>query len=167
MKKKKKKKEDTYLHFFLPSIKPTINPMAPVATLPDIEELKQSAPQMSMLKAYFEYTGIPSMIGGGLGALGFNVALQAGQVRSGTSIFSAARFGFGTALLLEAGIGTLIFAAFLTLVDPEDLYAGGLDITYEEMGEYATKVYTPFIQEAVNPEPITNRGRLNPWYFVS
>ena len=82
---------------------------------------------MSIGRAYLEYTGFPAMISGGLGAFGFNVVSQAGQVKTGTSMFSAAKYGFGTALLLEAFVGTLIFAGILTLFDPSHHYKGGLD----------------------------------------
>jgi len=54
-------------------------------------------------QAWGEYTGFPGLITGGLGALGFNVVSQAGQVKSGTSIFAASRYGFALALLLIPG----------------------------------------------------------------
>jgi len=81
---------------------------------------------MSIQRAWLEYTGVPAMFAGGLGAFGINAGFQAGQVRTGTSMFSAARFGFGLALLLEASVGAAIFATALTLLDPDDLYEGGL-----------------------------------------
>lgn len=82
---------------------------------------------MSMGRAYLEYTGFPAMITGGLGAFGFNVVSQAGQVKTGTSIFSAAKYGFGFALLLESIVGALIFAAIFTVIDPGHHWEGGLD----------------------------------------
>jgi len=80
-------------------------------------------------KAWVEYTGVPAAITGGLGAVGFNVASQAGQVKTGTSIFSATRYGYGLALLLESSVGTMIFATVLTAIDPEHKHASGLDET--------------------------------------
>ena len=59
-------------------------------------------------KAWVEYTGIPAAITGGLSAVGFNVASQAGQVKTGTSIFSATRYGYAVALLLESSVGVMI-----------------------------------------------------------
>jgi len=89
--------------------------------------------KMSWGRAWLEYTGVPAMLGGGLGAFGINVAWQAGQVRTGTSFFSAARFGFGLALLLEAFIGTAILATVFTILDTQDLHSGGL--TNEPIGK--------------------------------
>lgn len=86
-------------------------------------------------KAWVEYTGVPAAITGGLGAVGFNVASQAGQVKTGTSIFSATRYGYGLALLLESSVGTMIFATVMTGIDPEHKIEGfGLDETrfYQE-----------------------------------
>jgi hypothetical protein len=80
--------------------------------------------------AWVEYTGVPAAITGGIGAVGFNIASQAGQVKTGTSIFAAARYGYGLALLLEASIGTMLFASVLTFIDPEHKIEGfGLDET--------------------------------------
>jgi hypothetical protein len=139
--KKKKKPLDPSLWPFVFSpiripavISPT--PISPPGLTEDIvKDIIKSTPdhQMSIGRAWLEYTGVPSMIGGGLGALGFNVAFQAGQVKSGTSMFTAARFGFGLALLLEASIGTAAFATILTILDPQDLHAGGL--TNEPIGK--------------------------------
>ena len=136
-KKKKKRLDATLMPFFLPgaTFTPlmisdvTDRPLAP--PLDSVQVLPEE--YMSVARAWLEYTGLPSMIGGGLGALGFNVAFQAGQVKSGTSLFTAARFGFGLALLLEASIGTAIFATVLTVLDPQDLHAGGL--TNEPIGK--------------------------------
>jgi hypothetical protein len=90
-----------------------------------------SRPHQSSESEYFtawlEYTGVPAAATGGLGAVGFNVASQASQVKTGTSIFSAARYGFTTALLLEASIGTMIMATALTFIDPGHKIEGGLD----------------------------------------
>ena len=80
-------------------------------------------------KAWVEYTGVPAAITGGLGAVGFNIASQAGQVKTGTSIFSAAKYGFTFALILEASIGTMIFATVMTAIDPEHKHSSGLDET--------------------------------------
>jgi len=79
--------------------------------------------------AWVDYTGVPAAITGGLAAVGFNVASQAGQVKTGTSIFSAAKYGFTVALILEASIGTMIFATVMTGIDPEHKHASGLDET--------------------------------------
>jgi hypothetical protein len=88
-------------------------------------------PHQSSDSAYFnawlEYTGFPAALGGGVGALGFNVASQAGQVKSGTSIFAASRFGFTLALFLEASVGAMILATALTFIDPGHKIEGGLD----------------------------------------
>jgi len=78
-------------------------------------------------QAWGEYTGFPGLITGGLGALGFNVVSQAGQVKSGTSIFAASRYGFALALLLEASVGAMILATALTFIDPGHKIEGGLD----------------------------------------
>jgi hypothetical protein len=90
-----------------------------------------SRPHQSSESQYFtawlEYTGVPAAAAGGLGAVGFNVASQVGQVKTGTSIFSAARYGFSTALLLEASVGTMIMATALTIIDPGHKIEGGLD----------------------------------------
>ena len=61
--------------------------------------------------AVWYYSGIPAAVSGGLGAFGFNVALQAGQVKKGPpiAIFSAGKLGFGIALGLEASVGAFIF----------------------------------------------------------
>jgi len=80
-------------------------------------------------KAWVEYTGVPAAITGGLGAIGFNVASQAGQVKTGTSIFSATRYGYGLALLLESSVGTMIFATVMTAIDPEHKHSSGVDET--------------------------------------
>jgi len=133
-KKKKKRLDPSLMPFFIPGPITfnsvfTARPVAPPGLTDEVaEDILQATPahQMSWGRAWLEYTGVPSMIGGGLGALGLNVALQAGQVRSGTSMFAAARFGFGLALLLEASIGTAIFATVATILDPQDLHAGGL-----------------------------------------
>ena len=77
--------------------------------------------------AWLGYTGFPAALSGGVGALGFNVVSQAGQVKSGTSIFSAAVYGYRTALLLEASVGAMIFATALTIIDPSHKIEGGLD----------------------------------------
>ena len=85
--------------------------------------------------AWIDYTGVPAAISGGLGAVGFNIASQAGQVKTGTSIFAAPRYGYGLALLLESSVGTMLFATALTFVDPEHKIEGfGLDETrfYQE-----------------------------------
>jgi len=80
-------------------------------------------------KAWVEYTGIPAAITGGLSAVGFNVASQAGQVKTGTSIFSATRYGYAVALLLESSVGTMIYATVMTGIDPEHKHSSGLDET--------------------------------------
>lgn len=77
--------------------------------------------------AWLEYTGVPAAITGGLGAVGFNIASQAGQVKTGTSIFAATRYGYGLALLLESSVGTMILATALTVIDPGHKIEGGLD----------------------------------------
>jgi len=77
--------------------------------------------------AWLEYTGVPALASGGVAGVGFNVASQAGQVKTGTSIFSRIRYGFSTALLLESSIGTMIMATALTVIDPGHKIEGGLD----------------------------------------
>jgi len=90
-----------------------------------------SRPHQSSESEYFnawlEYTGFPAAITGGLGALGFNVASQAGQVKTGTSLFQASKYGYGLALLLEASVGAMILATVLTAIDPGHKIEGGLD----------------------------------------
>ena len=107
----------------------------PGLTEETIQEIVDTMPddKMSWGRAWLEYTGVPSMVAGGLGAFGINVAWQAGQVRTGTSMFAATRYGFGLALLLEASIGTAIFATILTILDTQDLHSGGL--TNEPIGK--------------------------------
>ena len=106
---------------------PTIRPMnVSHSSKYILPERVYPEPMMSIQRAWLEYTGLPAMVSGGLGALGLNVGLQAGQVRSGTSLFTAARYGFGLALLLEASIGAVIYATVMTALDPDDLYEGGL-----------------------------------------
>lgn len=86
---------------------------------------------MTPWEAYYDYTGFPALVGGGLGmGLIYNIVAQPTQVATKTSIFSAAKWGFGRATLLEVTIGTLIFAAVLTVIDPEHKVEGwGLDET--------------------------------------
>lgn len=99
----------------------------------EIEKSLKKKEYMSVAAAWLEYTGMPAMVAGGVGAFGINAGFQAGQVRSGTSLFSAARFGFGLALLLETLIGTAIYASILTILDTQDLHAAGL--TNEPVGQ--------------------------------
>ena len=132
---KKKKLELTWLNYS-PGIQFTnaINIPTPTIGHPKLPSLDIPTPSLgntdsphSMLGAFAHYTGVPAMFAGGMGALGFNVATQAGQVKSGTSLFSAAKYGFTGALILEASVGTLIFAAVMTIVDPSHQWSGGLD----------------------------------------
>ena len=87
----------------------------------------QEVASNDVYQAWGEYTGFPGLVTGGLGALGFNVASQAGQVKSGTSLFAASRYGFAIALLLEASVGAMILATALTFIDPGHKIEGGLD----------------------------------------
>jgi len=86
---------------------------------------------MTPWEAFYDYTGFPALVSGGVGfSLIYNIIAQPTQVASRTSIFSAARFGFGTAVLLEVTVGTLIFAAAMTVIDPGHKVEGwGLDET--------------------------------------
>jgi len=79
--------------------------------------------------AWLEYTGVPAAATGGLSAVGFNIATQAGQVKAGppASIFSATKYGYTMALLMEASVGTMIMATILTVIDPGHKIEGGLD----------------------------------------
>jgi len=77
--------------------------------------------------AFAHYTGVPSAIGGGAGAVGVNVANQGVQVQGGYSIFSKTKYGFRKALLLESIVGAAIVAGILTVVDPQHKWEGGLD----------------------------------------
>ena len=77
--------------------------------------------------AFAEYTGIPSALGGGGGAIALNAANQGVQVQTGTSIFSKARYGFRVAWAYESVIGAAIIAGVLTVVDPKHKWEGGLD----------------------------------------
>ena len=141
----KKKVLDAALIQFFNSFEgtPTIHPpnvSNPFTLLPEFANASKE-PHMSIARAWLEYTGVPAMAAGGLGALGINIGLQAGQVRTGTSLFAASRFGFGLALLLEASIGTAIFATVMTILDPEDLHAGGL--TNEPIGKTVYEHLSP------------------------
>lgn len=113
-------------------------PITPPNLTPELveffeDEVKEDPAKMSWARAWLEYTGIPAMIAGGLGAFGINVAFQASQVRTGTSMFSAARYGFGLALILEASIGAALIATIFNILDTQDLHAGGL--TNEPLGK--------------------------------
>jgi len=92
---------------------------------------------MTPWEAFYEYTGFPAIVSGGVGfSLIYNIIAQPSQVASRTSIFSAARFGFGTAVFLEVTVGTLIWAAAMTVIDPGHKVEGwGLDETavYEKL----------------------------------
>jgi len=132
---KKKKLELTWLNYS-PGVQFTnaINIPTPTIGNPELEPLDIPTPSIgntdspySMLGAFAQYTGVPAMMAGGLGAFGFNVASQAGQVKTGTSIFSAAKFGFTGALIMEASVGTIIFASVMTILDPSHKWSGGLD----------------------------------------
>ena len=107
-----------------------------MASLGDIPIVRPaSIADEDVYSAWIDYTGVPAAISGGLGAVGFNIASQAGQVKTGTSIFAATRYGYGLALLLESSVGTILFATALTFVDPEHKIEGfGLDETrfYQE-----------------------------------
>jgi hypothetical protein len=83
--------------------------------------------QRSAGSAWWEYTGVPSAISGGVAAVGLNTVNQSIQVQAGGSIFSKAKYGFRAALALETVAGTAIVAAGLTIVDPYDKWDGGLD----------------------------------------
>jgi hypothetical protein len=95
---------------------------------------------MTPWRAFYEYTGFPEIVAGGIGlSLLYNIVAQPTQVASKTSIFSAARFGFTRAVMLEVTVGTLIFAAVLTVIDPQHKVQGwGLD---------ETKIYQKFENE--------------------
>ena len=87
-------------------------------------------------EAWWAYTGVPAMIGGGLSVgLLYQMGAQPLQVWKGGSIFSAVRFGFATATLLEITVGTALFAAVLTALDPSHKWSGGLDETRFFYGE--------------------------------
>jgi hypothetical protein len=111
--------------------------------------------------AWIDYTGVPAAISGGLGAVGFNIASQAGQVKTGTSIFAATRYGYGLALLLESSVGTMLFATALTFVDPEHKIEGfGLDETrfYQEHLEGSwTNLKASAIAVAQQDVPLTKK----------
>jgi len=103
-----------------------------------------SKPGPTYATAFAEYTGIPSAVGGGAGAVGVNVANQSVQVQTGTSIFSKARYGFRLALFYETLIGTAIVAGVLTILDPKHKWEGGLDewIDYGPSGKpYGHMIY--------------------------
>ena len=132
----KKKRLDASLHQFFIPIPGAVSTLLGTPIIYPVDESITTSvrePYMTLWRAWVEYTGVPAMIGGGLGALGINIGLQGAQVRSGTSLFAASRFGFGLALLLEASIGTAIFATVMTILDPDDLHAGGL--TNEPIGK--------------------------------
>jgi len=81
--------------------------------------------------AFYDYTGFPAILGGGIGMnLMYNILAQPTQVKTGTGFFSAARWGFGTALFLEVTLGALMWAAVMTVIDPEHkVQHWGLDET--------------------------------------
>jgi len=167
MAKKKKKLELTWMHY-LPGVQFTnaINTPMPSIGHPELEPLDIPVPSTpygntdsphSMLGAFAQYTGIPAMLAGGMGALGFNVATQAGQVRTGTSIFAAAKFGFTGALILEASVGTLLFATVMTAVDPGHQWSGGLDSPrfhqHEHVNPFTTGNFT-HPRSGYTPQPL-------------
>lgn len=119
----------------------------------------QSFTDNQIIDAWVHYTGIPAAISGGLSAVGFNVASQAGQVRSGTSIFAAAKYGYTVALILEATVGTAMFAFAMTGIDPEHKVEGfGLDETrfYKAHLEGTGTKAAAFLKSTVKePEDVT------------
>lgn len=75
---------------------------------------------MTPWEAFYDYTGFPAILGGGIGMnLMYNILAQPTQVKTGTGFFSAARWGFKRALFLEITLGALIWAAAMTVIDPE------------------------------------------------
>jgi len=87
-------------------------------------------------EAWWSYTGVPAMVAGGLSiGLLYQMGAQPLQVWKGGSIFSAAKFGFGAATVLEITIGTALWAAVMTALDPSHKWSGGLDETRYFMGE--------------------------------
>jgi hypothetical protein len=87
-------------------------------------------------KAWAEYTGVPEAIGGGVGFVFGQAALQGLQAKG------AMRLGipgypttFGAAFRMEFLAGTMFMATILTFIDPEHKIEGwGLDETrfYQE-----------------------------------
>jgi hypothetical protein len=81
--------------------------------------------QTTMARAWVEYTGIPSIIGGGLGALGFQAVAQSPQAYGGwrAGMYGSLLFAFASEMI----IGTFITASILTITDPAHKYSGGTD----------------------------------------
>ena len=162
-KKKKRGLDPSILFVVMPGMTNTLTQLTPTVAK-EIIELYEPVAQdatrtyMSWSRAWLEYTGIPAMIGGGLGAFGINVGLQAGQVRSGTSLFAASRYGFGLALILESTIGAALLATAFTILDTQDLHEGGL--TNEPLGKT--------LYEHLSPERIIveNESVPNMWKMI-
>jgi hypothetical protein len=161
MAKKKKKKEEfdaSLMGGYLPGVRTPVSasmsiPM-PVAALPKLYQMPSflqsnfrylgddvRAPDpdpplaRKILSAWWQYTGIPSALGGGAGALGIQVASQAPQAKYASPFM---HLGFRTAWLLEASIGTAAVAGFFTIMDPDRLwrapYTGTLDYGEPDFG---------------------------------
>ena len=81
--------------------------------------------QTTMARAWVEYTGIPSIIGGGLGALGFQMVAQGPQAYGGwrAGMYGSLLFAFAAEMIY----GTVIAATILTITDPAHKYPGGTD----------------------------------------
>jgi len=85
------------------------------------------------LQAWWQYTGIPSAAAGGGTALGLQILSQAPQARWASPFIA---YGFLSAWVLEATIGTAVVSLALTILDPAHKWEGGLD-------EYAMGVVHP------------------------
>lgn len=94
------------------------------------EELSQN----EVYNAWAHYTGVPEAFTGGLGVVGFNLAMQGGQAKllMNQGLYKGT---FISALKSEMFLGTLAMATILTFIDPEHRiegdkwYTGGLDET--------------------------------------
>jgi len=82
-------------------------------------------------QAWAEYTGVPEALGGGLGFVGLQAAVQGAQAK-GTMKLGLPGYPktFGAAFKLEFIGGTILMATVLTFIDPEHKIEGwGLDET--------------------------------------
>ena len=92
-------------------------------------------------KAWVEYTGVPEALGGGVGFVFSQAALQGLQAK-GTMKLGLPGYPttFGAAFKMEFVLGTIFMATVLTFIDPQHKiegdkwYTGGLDETrfYQE-----------------------------------
>jgi len=154
IKKKKKKKEEfdaSFMGNYLPGARTPVatvpaDALSKVYSVPPIYQwswrympapggtsdvhIPEGPPPLArqFLQAWWQYTGIPSAAAGGGTALGLQILSQAPQARWASPFIA---FGFFSAWVLEATIGTAVVSLALTIIDPADKWEGGLDeLTY-------------------------------------